>query len=68
MELVQVLLFVNLQGFIKSLPSFEISRCIIGLTYNKSLADNCVKGGEKGLERVHGLRKIPSQQRYVNSG
>lgn len=68
MELVQVLLFVNLQGFIKSIPLFKITICIIGLTYNKSLADNCVKHGVKGLERVHVPREILSQQRYVNSG
>lgn len=52
MELVQVWLFVNLQGFIKSMLLFKITLCMIGLTYDKSLADNHVKHGEKGLERV----------------
>lgn len=61
MELVQVLLFMNLQGFIKSMPLFKTTICIIGFTYNKSLADNCVKHGEKGLERVHVPKEILSQ-------
>lgn len=68
MELVQVLLFMNIQGFIKSMPLFKITICLVGLTYNKTLADNYMKHKEKRLERVHGPREILSQQRYVNSG